>query len=101
MKQGNPTHDQIYNLWGEGDVADDIPDFCWDGDSPSDRGNDTFVKVFTGYDPAYRNSELASQDDGVEWTGKDVEDFETRRDLFWWFAKQDVYQSIVSSNPLL
>ena len=31
----------------------------------------------------------------------DIETFETQSDLFWWYAKQDMYQSIVSGNRLL
>jgi hypothetical protein len=31
----------------------------------------------------------------------DLSNFETLRDLFWWYCKQDAYQSIVSGNPLL
>lgn len=31
----------------------------------------------------------------------DLNDFEILKDLYWWYLKQDVYQSIVSGNPLL
>jgi hypothetical protein len=31
----------------------------------------------------------------------DLSNFETLKDLFWWYCKQDSYQSIVSGNPLL
>lgn len=34
-------------------------------------------------------------------TSQDVEYFEIQCDLFWWYAKQDMYQSIVSGNRLL
>ena len=34
-------------------------------------------------------------------TTKEIEDFDTQRDLFWWFCKQDMYQSMVSGNRLL
>ncbi|KAI9795122.1 MAG: hypothetical protein M1816_000144 [Peltula sp. TS41687] len=36
-----------------------------------------------------------------ELTTKDVEEYEVRRDLFWWFSKQDSYQSCLSGNGLL
>lgn len=36
-----------------------------------------------------------------EYTSKDIEIYEKQRDLFWWFCKQDVYQSILSGNRLL
>ncbi len=31
----------------------------------------------------------------------DLNRFEILRDLYWWYLKQDVYQSIISGNPLL
>ncbi|KAL8919792.1 MAG: hypothetical protein Q9172_004821 [Xanthocarpia lactea] len=34
-------------------------------------------------------------------TSKDVEKFEIQCDLFWWYAKQDMYQSLISGNRLL
>ncbi|KAI9865197.1 MAG: hypothetical protein M1813_002517 [Trichoglossum hirsutum] len=34
-------------------------------------------------------------------TTKELEDFQIRSDLFWWFCKQDVFQSILSGNRLL
>ena len=32
---------------------------------------------------------------------KEIENFQVQCDLFWWYAKQDVYQSILSNNRLL
>ncbi|KAL8789171.1 MAG: hypothetical protein Q9213_001278 [Squamulea squamosa] len=37
----------------------------------------------------------------VPLTPKDVEKFEIQCDLFWWYAKQDMYQSLISGNRLL
>ena len=34
-------------------------------------------------------------------TPQDIETFEVQVDLFWWYAKQDMYQSIISGNRLL
>lgn len=34
-------------------------------------------------------------------TPKDIEIYQTQRDLFWWYCKQDVYQSALSGNGLL
>ncbi|KAL9600333.1 MAG: hypothetical protein Q9219_003283 [cf. Caloplaca sp. 3 TL-2023] len=34
-------------------------------------------------------------------TPKDVENFEIQCDLYWWYAKQDMYQSLISGNHLL
>lgn len=33
--------------------------------------------------------------------GHDLGKFEILKDLYWWYCKQDVYQSLVSGNPLL
>jgi hypothetical protein len=33
--------------------------------------------------------------------GLDLAKYELLKDLYWWYCKQDVYQSIVSGNPLL
>lgn len=34
-------------------------------------------------------------------TPNEIDDFEIQCDLFWWYAKQDTYQSIISGNRLL
>lgn len=34
-------------------------------------------------------------------TQDEIDDYEVQCDLFWWYAKQDMYQSIVSGNRLL
>lgn len=34
-------------------------------------------------------------------TPKDVETFEIQCDLYWWYAKQDMFQSLISGNRLL
>lgn len=35
------------------------------------------------------------------YTQRDIETYETQRDLFWWYCKQDAFQSILSGNRLL
>lgn len=34
-------------------------------------------------------------------TAHDIENFEIQCDLFWWYVKHDIYQSIISGNRLL
>jgi hypothetical protein len=36
-----------------------------------------------------------------KYTHRELDIFNTQRDLFWWFAKQDAFQSILSQNRLL
>ena len=31
----------------------------------------------------------------------DLRTFETAQDLYWWYARQDAFQSIISGNPLM
>jgi hypothetical protein len=62
------------------------------------------VHVIAGHAPAYAepNDETAYGDlPERDLTVKDIEDYEIRRDLFWWFLKQDAIQSMISSNRLL
>jgi hypothetical protein len=35
------------------------------------------------------------------YTQRELETYETQRDLFWWYCKQDAFQSILSGNRLL
>ncbi|KAL2061838.1 hypothetical protein VTL71DRAFT_7216 [Oculimacula yallundae] len=37
---------------------------------------------------------------GKEYTERDLEIYETQRDLFWWYCKQDAYQSILGGGKL-
>lgn len=34
-------------------------------------------------------------------TDRDIENYDTLRDLYWWYAKMDVYQSILGGTKLL
>ncbi|KAL9616059.1 MAG: hypothetical protein Q9160_009030 [Pyrenula sp. 1 TL-2023] len=36
-----------------------------------------------------------------ELTQRDIEDYKTRSDLYWWYCKQDIFQSMISGNRLL
>jgi hypothetical protein len=55
------------------------------------------------YDQYGRILEDSLPDDGGNktYTARDLEIYETQRDLFWWYCKQDVYQSILGGGRLL
>jgi hypothetical protein len=55
------------------------------------------------YDQYGQILEDIEQDDGGDkvYSQKDLETYETQRDLFWWYLKQDVYQSILGGGKLL
>jgi hypothetical protein len=40
-------------------------------------------------------------DESKVYTQRDIETYETQRDLFWWYCKQDTIQSILGGNRLL
>lgn len=40
-------------------------------------------------------------DTGTEYSDRDLETYEIQRDLFWWYCKQDVYQSVLGGGRLL
>ena len=45
--------------------------------------------------------EDAAHADSTSYTEKDLDNYEIQRDIFWWYAKQDVYQSILGGGRLL
>lgn len=42
-----------------------------------------------------------SDKESTTYTEKDFENYEIQRDIYWWYAKQDVYQSILGGGRLL
>ena len=72
--------------------------------------NENLVSIFLGrqlrYDeygqmPDETMMDMSAAAPTDQLTRKEIEDYEMRQDLFWWFAKQDAYQSILSGNSLL
>jgi hypothetical protein len=43
----------------------------------------------------------ANDADTTTYTEKDLDNYEIQRDIYWWYAKQDVYQSILGGGRLL
>lgn len=69
--------------------------------------DENLVSILMGYRTRYDEygqvaevSELPSHYH-LPLTAKDVENFEIQCDLYWWYAKQDMYQSLISGNRLL
>ncbi|KAL9003122.1 MAG: hypothetical protein Q9188_003986 [Gyalolechia gomerana] len=69
--------------------------------------DENFVSILMGYRTRYDDygqvAELSEPPSHyhVPLTPKDVETFEIQCDLYWWYAKQDMYQSLISGNRLL
>ncbi len=62
--------------------------------------DENIVEIITGRNIPYdQYSSDASWN--REYTEKDLDTFETQRDLFWWYCKQDAYQSILGGGELL
>ena len=80
------------------------------GDFPSraDRQLDeNLINTIIGWKTDYNhyghvvNDGDSDSQTGVPLTSKDIDNFDIQSDLFWWYAKQDMYQSIISRNRLL
>ena len=71
------------------------------------RLDDEFIRTISGWHIVY--DEHGPIVDGTQTSPKvdepskphEIEEFEIKSDLFWWYAKQDVFQSILSGNRLL
>lgn len=64
-----------------------------------------FLTAITGYrvtaeDYCLREDQLF-QNTGSQTTEKDIDNFENLRDLFWWYCKMDVYQTVLGGAKLL
>ncbi|KAL8639340.1 MAG: hypothetical protein Q9228_003619 [Teloschistes exilis] len=69
--------------------------------------DETLINIMTGYKTKYdeygRVIDPSAPTPGYlnPLTPKEVENFEIQCDLYWWYAKQDMYQSLISGNRLL
>lgn len=78
-------------------------------DAPTQNGNEIsedLVSAIMGWQIRYNQygfvldgNEPATGHEPL--TTKEMEEFDIQRDLFWWYCKQDMYQSMVSGNRLL
>ena len=82
-------------------VLDDFP-------SRIDRQLDErLISTIMGRGARYdQHGRITDEDDPVAQTespltAHDIENFEIQCDLFWWYVKHDIYQSIISGNRLL
>lgn len=71
------------------DLLDQIPDI-----------DERIVSHFMGKEVRYDDHGLIEHHGGIP-QSVDLNKFEISKDLYWWYCKQDVYQSIVSGNNLL
>lgn len=74
-----------------------LPDKDWEVD-------EGLVRQLTGLPVSYDNQWQAKTNTPVptrDLSAKDVEDYKVQSDLYWWYCKQDIFQSMVSGNRLL
>jgi hypothetical protein len=72
----------------------------------ADEADENIVSMLMGkrlfYDKYGQIIDDSMPDDpNKEYSERDLETYETQRDLFWWYCKQDVYQSILGGGRLL
>ena len=74
---------------------------------PDDNINERLVSQLMGWKVRFDeygrviDENVLEEPPKVQITSKDIETYRTYGDLFWWYCKQDVYQSIISGNRLL
>lgn len=77
------------------------------GSLPDSEVDENIISIITGRPSMYDQYKpisghiVASSSQEDEYTLQNVEIYETQRDLFWWYCKQDAYQSVMSGNKLL
>jgi hypothetical protein len=66
------------------------------------------VSTIIGKKVNYDDSGMIVEENGVRYEKKtnlsdklDLQGFETLQDLYWWYARHDAFQSMVSGNPLM
>jgi hypothetical protein len=77
------------------------------GRSMDDEVDENLVGIIMGKQIKYAEyGEVIEEPDGPytgneKYTQRELEIFDTQQDLFWWYTKQDIFQSILSQNKLL
>lgn len=89
------AYGQMHTVLGE--FEDDLPDKDWEV-------NEDLISTLMGFTVRYdQHGQIMKLQSGQrkEPTRKDVENYKIQSDLYWWYCKQDVFQSMVSGNRLL
>ena len=69
--------------------------------------NEGLISTIMGWSTRYdQHGRVTDENDPASYTASpltalDIENFEIQCELFWWYAKHDIYQSIISGNRLL
>lgn len=61
----------------------------------------TIMGRAVNYDRFGQVEDASSQHYQTHFTAKDIETFRIQCDLYWWYCKQDLFQSLISGNKLL
>lgn len=98
MQHGHPN--AYWHQHAQG-ALDDFP-------ARADRQLDErLITTITGWGTRYdRHGQITDEHDPPTHTespltARDIENFEIQCELFWWYVKHDIYQSIISGNRLL
>lgn len=101
------------NLYYHGDMGSDAAIIYGDdsmgdsGQSMNDEVDENLVGIIMGKQIRYAEyGQIIEDPDGPymgnkRYTQRELDLFDTQQDLFWWYTKQDVFQSILSQNRLL
>ena len=101
------------NSYYHGDMGSDAAIIYGDdsmgdsGQSMNDEVDENLVGIIMGKQIRYAEyGQIIEDPDGPymgnkRYTQRELDLFDTQQDLFWWYTKQDVFQSILSQNRLL
>jgi hypothetical protein len=82
---------------------------CGHNFRPHEQVDSKLISTLVGREVANNGPRKISDDPANQWliqsmaanmSRNDIDDFQLKCDLYWWFAKQDVFQSMLSRTPL-
>lgn len=104
-QQRQQEHDRIFQAQqqGLGGFGDDRSRHLM----PSEDVDENLVGMLMGKKVRYDqyghilDDDISDNGGSRAYTPRELETYETQRDLFWWYCKFDVYQSVLGGGPLL
>jgi len=104
-QQREEEHERSKQIQRYGQAA--VHDNGFDPLHAADDVNENIIAILMGKQPRYDqygkviDENVQDTGENKSYTRRDLEIYETQRDIFWWYCKQDVYQSILGGGKLL
>jgi hypothetical protein len=86
-------------------LGDNIHDETLRHPASVDEVDENLLGLLMGIDVRYEDRRRVINDNAKEkpreYSQRELDDYELQRDLYWWYCKQDAYQSILGGGRLL